>query len=313
MLRRLALGWAAVLFGITWSSAVLADDEETPPPPHPLHRIQYDSLTGVRINPIGVETAYNLAYRLRFYESDSLALRDNYLGIGISPTLSPAQSRFGGTVEVRPLTVLALSAGFYHVGFPGSFGHLQSYETANEEHSDTDLDEGKDADQNYPTSGWELQLRALALAKVGPIAIRSDLNVYASDLDLRGDDRLYYTPRQDLMVPDRGWFLTSDTDLVYLSDFGLIAGVRNTLAHAFYRDEDLAVADENPNTPTFRLGPVVGFTFFDDPGASFNKPTALLIAQWWLSHRYRTGEDVSQGLPLIAVAFRFEGDLWRSK
>lgn len=37
------------------------------------------------------------------------------------------------------------------------------------------------------------------------------------------------------------------------------------------------------------------------------------MAQWWLLHRFRTGEDVTQAYPYIAIAFRVEGDLFRSK
>jgi hypothetical protein len=36
----------------------------------------------------------------------------------------------------------------------------------------------------------------------------------------------------------------------------------------------------------------------------------ILLAQWWLSHRYRTGRDVSQGVPLLGIAFQFNGELW---
>ena len=47
-------------------------------------------------------------------------------------------------------------------------------------------------------------------------------------------------------------------------------------------------------------------------GDAFEKPTLLLIANWYLSHRWRTGADVTQAFPYLALAFRFEGTLWAS-
>ena len=41
------------------------------------------------------------------------------------------------------------------------------------------------------------------------------------------------------------------------------------------------------------------------------KPTLYLLAQWWVKHRYRTGQEVSQGLPMIVLGFSFTGDLWK--
>ena len=57
---------------------------------------------------------------------------------------------------------------------------------------------------------------------------------------------------------------------------------------------------------------MLAYTFFDDPDATFNRPTALLIANWWLAHRYRTGEENSAALPYIVLGFRFEGELYRA-
>ena len=53
--------------------------------------------------------------------------------------------------------------------------------------------------------------------------------------------------------------------------------------------------------------------YFDEPGEAFNKPTILLLVNWYLDHRWRTGADVSQAFPYIVLGFAFSGDLidWR--
>ncbi|NUO49596.1 MAG: hypothetical protein HOV80_12135 [Polyangiaceae bacterium] len=265
--------WLAALAISTcfWARSAVAD-EDKPPPPIPPHRIVYENLFGGRVNPIGLENQFALSYKARLYDGgDSLALRENYFGIGISPTISPAITRFGGHIEVRPLTVLALQGGFYQVGYLGSFGSLQSFPDASFDYSDTRLDELEELEaprKNYPTNGYEVHLRALGLAKLGPVAFRSDTNAYYTDVRLR-------------------------------------AGARYSVADSFVDGAD------DPSA-TMRLGPLVAYTFFDEPGASFNRPTLIGIFQWWLVHPYRTGEDSSQGLPYIALAFRFDGELWRS-
>jgi len=97
-----------------------------------------------------------------------------------------------------------------------------------------------------------------------------------------------------------------------VTGFGLAAGARLSTAAAFYRDSDFLPGEstDNPNTPWVRLGPAVAYTFSEKQGAAFNKPTVLLLSQWWLEHRYRAGQDISQALPCITLAFRFEGELW---
>lgn len=302
-MRRSAIG--ALALGAAWGlQASTASAEEKPPPPIPQHRIVYENLVGARLNPLGLEDLYNLSYRARLYASDSIALRDNAFAVGLSPTLSPAISRFGGHIEIKPLTVLSLSGGFYQVGYNTSFGTLQSFPDADVDYSDSTLNDRRDAGLNYPAKGFEVTLRATAVAKFWQIAVRSDTNAFYTDINLRGDDTVYYNQRVDLLLPDRGWGLTSDEDLAWVSDFGLVAGARYSIGNAF-------VDGEGPG-PIMRLGPVLAYTFFDEPGSSFNKPTIIGLFQWWLQHPSRTGQDVTQALPQITLAFRFEGELWRS-
>ena len=101
------------------------------------------------------------------------------------------------------------------------------------------------------------------------------------------------------------------SDLLYISDFGLICGVRNSIAHSIYTDDHFlsGEAQDTPNTPTVKVGPAVLYVIDDNLDPAFNKPTLILLAQWYVKHHYRTGSDVSQALPQIVLGFKFEGDL----
>jgi hypothetical protein len=282
------------------------------PPPFHLHRLTYSNLLALRYNPLGGEDRFDLRYRYRLYEKTGPLFRDAHLGIAFSPTVNFTMSRIGLSLIAKPLAVVTVTAGYYFSVWYGAFGYLQSYASAREDHSDTQIDEGDDAGNSYGTTGHELHLGAMLLGKVGPVVLRVDNNFHFAKQDLQGGDSLYYTPRHDALVANPGWLMINDFDLVYLSDFGLVAGVRGTLTHAFYKDEHFLPGEstENPNTPTFRLGPLAAYVFYDKPEKKFNKPTILLIVNWWLRHRFRTGDDVHQAVPYAVLGFKFEGELW---
>jgi len=114
------------------------------------------------------------------------------------------------------------------------------------------------------------------------------------------------------LVPNKGWIVNNDTDLLWVTDFGLAAGARYTVTAAFYDARHYAPgeADQGLNPTMHRLGPLVAYTFYHDPaGTKINDPTVLLLVNWWLSHRYRTGRENPTALPYIAVGFLFRGDL----
>lgn len=299
-----------ILVFVTLSPALASAQDR---PLHAQHRVVYDNLVAARLNPLGLEDRLNLGYRYRLYDDPGLLWRDAYAGVAFTPTLNPAVARVGASLEVKPLAVLMMSVGYYFVGWLGTFQYLQSHDSPHAAHSDAALDEGADAEKNYSTVGGELEIKVQALAKVGPVVLRNTLNLFHSDMRLKNGQRLYYNPRVDAMVPNQGWHLTNDTDLVWLFRFGLVAGLRTSVVHAFFDDEHYRAGEstENPNTPIVRMGPILAYVFYDRPESRFNKPTVLLIANWHISHRWRTGEDISQAVPYVVLGFKCSGELMK--
>ena len=276
----------------------------------PEQRISYDATIGARANPLGLQALYSLAYRHRLYASESPALRDNYVGLVLAPSINPAVSRFGVALELRPLSVLALSGGAHQVGYFGSFQQVQSSPDGSQDYSDDGRDRRGDLGLSHPTHGVEVFARAMAIAKLGPIVVRDELTFTYSRLQLPRGDEVYYHPRFDVLAPNDGWIMHDDADILYLSPWGLAAGVRASVDVTFIPEAIDGGAAGADNSPLSRVGPMTAFIFFDDPGARFNKPTLIAIAQFWLQHRFRTGGDVDQGIPMVTLAFRFEGDLF---
>ncbi len=286
--------------------------EETP---LPRHRITYGNVFGVMYNPLGLEDRIDLRYRLRLYDDPGVLFRDAHVGVGFTPSINPALTQIGATIVVKPLAVVTLKAQYAYYLWYGNFGYLQSFPSARADHSDTALERRRDDEENYATTGHELQLTAELIAKVGPIVISDDINAHWEAQDLREGDVSFYSIHYDVMVGNRGWILRNDASLLYLTDFGFIGGVTSSLVHSFYNAEHFAPGEPgaNINTPTVSLGPLLAYVFYDKPERLFNRPTLLFIAAWWLKHRFRTGQDVPQALPNLILALTFEGEIWGSQ
>ncbi|EAU63989.1 hypothetical protein STIAU_6267 [Stigmatella aurantiaca DW4/3-1] len=295
---------AAALMPLAVSAQMLNDQ------PPPQHRIVYKSTFALRYNPLGLLLDSRFSYRYRLYESDSKALRDNFLGLGLAPTVSPAFLRVGPYVEFNPLTLFGVWATMQYVQYFGSFDLLQGFPGAQSDFSDSAIK--RNTANRFSAHGWELTLGATLQAKVSRLLVRSQARLVRGDLNLRPGDRIYYDQLYDVGAPNRGWFFTHDLDVLYQGlENKLIAGARYTATTPFYdraRHFDPGDLNTEVSNASHRVGPFVGYTFKTEDGARFNTPTVFLLVQWWLHHRFRTGEDTSAALPLLGIGFQTTGD-----
>jgi hypothetical protein len=270
----------------------------------------YSNLLVGRINPLGAKNDFKLHVKRSLFDSDHILLKDSYLGTTLISSLKPTAVFLGLGAEFQPLAILKLSATVEWVRYFTSFDNVTSFPAANADHGDTQLEKLGEAGENYATRAVYVSLAALFQIKFGPVAVRSDLKATYVTADLEPGDNVYFEIEWDLLPQNHSWVMLSNTDVLYLSDFGLIAGVRYSMAHAFYDEKAFApgASQNNPNSPTHRIGPLFGWSF-ETKWDTFEKPTLLLIANWWLKHRYRTGQEVHQGVPYIVIAFAFRGTL----
>lgn len=299
MHRHLALVVSALLLCLPSSSAAQMLADQGPPQ----HRLVQKHTFALRYNPLGLLYSGNVSYRYRLYQSPSLALRDNFVGGGLTVTASPAFVRIGPLVEVNPLTVLGLWGTVQLVQYFGTFNLYQGYATANANFSDTALR----LTQGQTTRGWEATIGANLQFKVKSIIVRSLARLLY--VNMNSPDRMFYDQFYDLGVPNRGWFLSNDLDVLWqgLSN-RLVAGARYTASFPFYSADNVAAGEPIPDHSTHRVGPFLGYTFKSEDGARFNTPTVFLLIQWFIKHPYRTGADTPAALPLIGAGFQFTGD-----
>ena len=282
--------------------------------PIPKERLFLTNLSIFRWNPIGLENQLRLGYQRKLYDAnDNKALRDNFWHVGTFVRLNPASARAAAVVEVQPLSLLNLRFTAEYLHYYGNFTFLQSRPDAgataadNPSLSDSGMKDNKEgAFGNYSGGGVHATFEPLLQVKVGNIAIRSRGFFGYFDMDLKRGDRVWYEPTLDVPVPAKGMVIANDLDVLYVTDFGLNIGLRHTSVFPQYSKAQNPDGTDNSHQ---RLGLLAAYTWRDDGYTRFNKPTALLMTSWYLSHRNRTGQDVSNAMPYFVLGFAFTSDL----
>jgi len=275
----------------------------------PPRQLYYQNTTVARYNPVGLINRFQMQYRHRLFHSGSIFTRDNHIGAGVYSQFSPAFARGGPHIEIRPMSMLVLSASYEFVSYFGTFGHLNSFADPNSDYSDTALENADDAGTAYALMGRELTIGVLGQMKLGPLAVRANTRFVHGDYEITDGDTAFYDPVYDAMRENNAWMVTSDIDLLYLHGDHLTGGLRYTITAPQYPSTECAGSACEENGPYDRFGFVLAYTFFKEYRRQFNGPTVLLLTQWHLRHRYRTGSDVSQVVPQILLGFDFRGDL----
>jgi len=294
---------------------------ETKPPEPPDTRFVYRTTSVFRWNPLGLMNDNHVGMRKRLVKSDHLLLSDTFVGIGFMPQITGGFARLGAMAEIQPTSVMRLWVNYDVVGYYGIFGLFQSFPSASSNFSDSrisslgQLDVG-DPRRNYSTVGSQLTFGLDLQMKLGPVAARSLSRLVRGSYQMRPGDTVYYDQFYDVLAPNEGFFVTNDTDLLLVFDFGLVFGLRANATYALYDASQLGTVDvvgmslpHNPNGPTLRAGPMITYAFWDDPGSLFNRPTLILIMNWYASHRWRTGADNPLWMPYVVLGFQMQGDL----
>jgi hypothetical protein len=281
----------------------------------PRNRFVYRNLIAGRANPIGFVDEITIGWRRQLVARDTELFRDSFLLVGAHGFFTPAFARVGPTIEVQPAAVLNLAVNYDFVGYFGSFGQVQSFRSPTARAGPDDLFDQGLAGAGYSTWGHLVTLSGLFQFKVGRVAFRNGIRGFWTKMRLSDGDTVFFEFGNDILHANGGWVLTNDTDLVWLFDAPVRLVVRHSLTHAFYTQDDFLPGEpvSQPNGPTLRVGPGVLWTLFDYPGARFNRPSIGVLAQWWVRHRWRTGDQIHPALPYAVIAFQFEGDIWPSR
>lgn len=344
--RRVALALTLLCSPVAWADpdgapaaasqpseqpAGVAPATEATPAPKAKHeripdwRFTINNLLVARYNPIGLEDQIRMGVQRKLYDNGKALFENNFFFFGLAPKINPAYLKLGPSLEIQPLSIFNLHVGVEMIQYFSTFGYLQSFQTPTAVYDDSTNTKAEKYGKNYSTTGLHVMIEPLIQLKFGPVAVRNKFSAeYWSMRTHAGDpanpsrtDTVFYDPTLDTLVPSRGWVIANDLDAIYLRAMNksgqLALGVRYTMVRPFYSKSDLLPGETmgKINNGHHRLGPLVAYTFYDEPYSAFNKPTVLLIMNWYVQHRWRTGQDMNQGIPYIVLGFAFESDLMK--
>ena len=288
---------------LLWVCPARGDESATEPGWRLAHRTQF----GGRLNPRGLSLESRWTASRRLYASGALALRDNFVSVGVVPVATPAMVRLGLLAELQPASFLNLSALAEGVRYLGSFRQMASFPSATSAYGDGALRKLVEEGGLYATSGQRYTLAATLMLRSGAMTLRNQARFMRSTAELRAGDRVFYDILNDLLVANGGWTMANDLDLGWKGE-GLSAGVRWGSAQAFYGDNAFAPGDDRGRTPgtLHRFGPLVTRTW---PRTGGGETTLLAHVAWWLSNPNRTGQEFSALVPMMQLGLTMKGDV----
>lgn len=293
-------------------------------PPPGGWRLMLSDLTIFRLNPLGLETRARFGLQKRLYASESDVARTNFLFVGMFPKLNPVSVHAAIGAEIQPLSIFNLRVFAEASQWFGILGFMQSFTTATANYSDTTLKEMREDPGAQKATHLRFGIWPQVQLRLGPLAVRSLFQLDYWDISVRDGDVVAYEPTVDTLVPDRGWVLQVDTDVLYVDHPGLALGVRHTAVRPYYKERHFADRADfdayGGGNGHDRIGLFGAYTFRDRGPSRFNKPTVIVILSWYTDHRWRTGvpldlpsgtrvdDFVSRAFPYIVGGFAFESD-----
>src|SRR5690606_14192751 len=98
----------------------------------------------------------------------------------------------------------------------GTFSYARSFDSAQVDYNDDFLEDTRDLD--YATLGQRAIVSGLFQFGIGGVAFRDNAMATYMNLDLHDGDQVFYDPTLDVLIPNAGWVLTNDADLLVLTD-----------------------------------------------------------------------------------------------
>ena len=260
-------------------------------------RLYYTHLDVVRYNPIGLESRNGLFIHQTLTNSESLLFGHSYVSPGVLVSVNPAYLRVGPAIEVEPIALLKLRAAYEGALFFGTFDQVLSEPGVPDPSLFTDDARSARGDEAYGTTGHHVQLDATLQAKVWRIVVRSNLTAEWWNVDLREGDDVFFNLGADSVIPDGGWVISNNADLLYMQGH-LIFGGR--LSSVWPQLGGVKRYDHH------RAGPLAAWVIHDAQDKKLEKPTVFANVAWYLSHRSRLGP-----IPYVVAGFAVKTNLLR--
>lgn len=271
--------------------------------------LQFVNVVGGQLNPRGLGDDFRLRYRHALYRGAGPVFTNNFAGGALGIGLGPGIFRPSLSVEVQPVAPLTFGVAYQPSIYLGVVGLGQGYASPTVDYGSTAL--GPPPGDARAMVIHQLLFQGSVQMKLGPFVARNAARLTYAHAMSRGSDRVVFDPIADVVVYRRGWLVQNDSDVGVIPRPGLILGARHTLVATWYPSGAFpgGVREETHDSPTSRLGPIVSYAFLDRRGERLESATVAGTAQWYLAHRFRTGDEAPAWLPLVGVTFTVVGNL----
>ncbi|MDF2693192.1 MAG: hypothetical protein K0S65_1575 [Labilithrix sp.] len=280
--------------------------------PVPASSLRYTNTLGAQMNPRALGDDVRIRYRHRLYAGEGTLFEQNFVGAFGGVALGAGVLRPIVGLELQPLSALTLGVSYNPMLYLGAFGLAQSYPSPKSDYGSGAIAAPADGPGgSYALFVHQVTLHGSLQGKAGALVFRNAVRATYFHADPHEGDRVLYDPSFDVAVYRRGWALQNDSDAGIVFNKHLVAGLRHTLVVTWYPSGAFASGEptETHDSPTSRVGPFASYTFFERRGGTVDSASLSSVVQWYVAHRYRTGEASPAALPLAGLAFTVSGDL----
>ncbi len=198
------------------------------------------STLATAVNPVGLQEGLDASWRRSLSTSGHALLKDAHLSFGVSPRLTPAYARVGAWIQVAPLSVLELRAGFEPVAYFGTFSSLLYFD-GYDARFDSDARRARRGEAR-PALAGRAYLAPTLKAKAGRVALRAhaELEWWRA----RQQGAFFYEPARDTLLRASGDSLVT-ADALALYELGSRGGSSKRYVGAAYDLTWARAAHEN--------------------------------------------------------------------
>lgn len=291
----------------------IASAEDDLPNEAPSAHFHYSETLLGRMNPLGLENELLLSYRVPVsHRTDSALLKETYWGPVIGVKVSPAAFRPVIGFEAQPLRIVTLFVRYEPAAYYGALRSVLSYPSASADAPVGYFVSGPEPHgANYATIIHQFTGGLSLQAEYKNAFARSASRIHYESANLHPGDTVYYDSTFDMLVARKGWVFENDTDLGWSFGPHVKAGLRYATILTWYPADAYAPGEPRTgsNSPIMRAGPIAQYELGAHEFGPFATAAIFGTANWFIDHRYRTGEEVSRAAPFVGGGFTLTGDL----
>jgi hypothetical protein len=282
--------------------------------------VAFSNQFALRYNPLGLQDELYFGYKKKLFKAakNKLLFGKSYIWTGALVRATPQFAHFGGFIRTLPIAILELQASAVGVlGFSDSKS-VQDKSYFTEATRQASAETGSIID-----NGWIASLQARLQYKKDAIAIRSTHLFRHFAIDGDSSSGMFYDQNLDLVLPFDSWAYQTDTDVLYADDNKQwVLGLRHTYARSLSdaAEPSTTLAGQQSEVQLHeihRAGPLLAWKFKQKTKAKSKKSkdplkhALLVLSQWHIKHRLRTGDPTPGAVPYFAVAYVVSGTVFK--